>query len=513
MPALIRYPFFGCVALFLAACGSSGSSTLYNPNPSPGEDSGGGTTGISASYPDVDYLITDIPAAIAKFATDTSMDTSEGEDMDEESGEDMDEESQATTDTGARALMSTVAQLNNLRISIINSSTRYLSTGAVLARTDDNDSVVTERPMNAMQMPNCADATATGPAKCDFAVDSLRDATTFHLGSASSSDENRVSFRSFMADREPVMIYRQALLSQVRTTGSEETDLKEIFEDEDGNEYLLTSDNVMDMVVPDEAVPTGVTTAPAFVDLLAVYEDEDGNEYLLTSDNVMDMVVPDGALPTGVTTAPAFTSLSKVRESQEGGDEEYVGYDGMLQYSMFFVGVQRFFDEEGELQHARFDHASLGRIYDEDAIGTGIQSPSVALTGEGVMVGMERRKINLEHHLVQGDVEITYEPWETPAEIDIAITNIRRLADDKEAWYASVPMALTWEGVEVTGSKFSFESDFNPSTQDRGALRGSFYGTEADPEVGGVFHHEDIQYEIVGSFGSKLDPEPEDSDQ
>ena len=504
MPALIRYPFFGCVALFLAACGSSGSSTLYNPNPSPGEDSGDGTTEGSASYPDVDYLITDIPAAIAKFATDTSMDTSEGEDMDEES--------QATTDTGARALMSTVAQLNNLRISIINSSTRYLSTGAVLARTDDNDSVVTERPMNAMQMPNCADATATGPAKCVFEADSLRAATTFHLGSASSSDENRVSFRSFMADREPVMIYRQALLSQVRTTGSEETDLKEIYEDGDGNEYLLTSDNVMDMVVPDEALPADVTTAPAFADLLAVYEDEDGNEYLLTSDNVMDMVVPDEALPADVTTAPVFSSLSKVRESQEGGDEEYVGYDGMLQYSMFFVGVQRFFDEEGELQHARFDHASLGRIYDEDAIETGIQPPSVALTGEGVMVGMERQKSNLEHYLVQGDVEITYEP-SPAAEIDIAITNIQRLADDEEAWYASVPMALTWMDVPVTESEFKFAYDFNPAVQGPGALRGSFYGTEDDPEVGGVFYHEDIRYEIIGSFGSKLDPVPEDSDQ
>ena len=41
-------------------------------------------------------------------------------------------------------------------------------------------------------------------------MDSLRQAeTTFTLGPVSSTDENRVSFRDFTADREPVMLYRQ----------------------------------------------------------------------------------------------------------------------------------------------------------------------------------------------------------------------------------------------------------------------------------------------------------------
>ena len=41
----------------------------------------------------------------------------------------------------------------------------------------------------------------------------------------------------------------------------------------------------------------------------------------------------------------------------------------------------------------------------------GLQSPSVALTGEGVMVGMESDKNSLEHYLVQGDVNINYDPF------------------------------------------------------------------------------------------------------
>ena len=79
----------------------------------------------------------------------------------------------------------------------------------------------------------------------------------------------------------------------------------------------------------------------------------------------MNMDLTDVELPEDVTTAPDFATLTKVRQSQGGGSENYVGYDGMLRYSMFFVGVHRFFDEEGDLQHVRFEHASLGQIYDE----------------------------------------------------------------------------------------------------------------------------------------------------
>ena len=43
---------------------------------------------------------------------------------------------------------------------------------------------------------------------------------------------------------------------------------------------------------------------------------------------------------------------------------------------------------------------------------SGIQNPSVTLTGEGVMVGMERQKRTLESHLVQGDVNINYSPFD-----------------------------------------------------------------------------------------------------
>ena len=526
MPAFIRYPFFGCVILALSACGGSGSSRLLERTDASMEGDDPVST-VQEAYPSVEYLITDIPAAIDKFASDTSMDTSDEEEM--ENMEDMDDDggSQTTTDTGATALTSTPAALDTLRNSIISRSNRYLSTGAVLAGTDND--FETEYPA-----ATCNDAGATDPARCSFAVDSLREATTtFHLGSGDPEDENRVSFRNFMADRQPVMIYREALMSQVRTVPSQDAARREVYEDADGNEYLLTSENVTDMALTDETgLPTGITldTAPDFGDLFAVYEDADGNEYLLTSENVTDMELTDETkLPTGITleTAQDFADLSKVRESQEGGREEYVGYDGMLQYSMFFVGVHRFFDEDDELQHARFEHASLGRIYDDDATVSGAQSPSVALTGEGVMVGMERRKNNLEHHLVQGDVNIMYDPLAGADDmadpvvpgmpmIDISITNVWRLVGEDDAWYAdSIREAgLRWKGphaLKVTDSKFS-GGDLNPATATPGKLEGSFYGTEDDPEVGGVFHHDSGTYEIIGSFGSKLDTVPDDDD-
>ena len=76
MPAFIRYPFFGCVILALSACGSSGSSRLLEPTDSTTEDDAPVST-VQEAYSSVDYLIMDIPAAIAKFAADTSMDTSD----------------------------------------------------------------------------------------------------------------------------------------------------------------------------------------------------------------------------------------------------------------------------------------------------------------------------------------------------------------------------------------------------------------------------------------------------
>ena len=330
-----------------------------------------------------------------------------------------------------------------------------------------------------------------------------------------------------MADREPVMIYRQTLMSQVRTIPPQDADRREVYVDAMEREYLLTSENITDMGLTDETgLPMGVTleTAPDFADLFAVYEDEDENRYLLTPTNVADMDLMGVDLPDGVTDAPDFASLSKVREDQEGGREEYVGYDGMLRYSMFFVGVHKFFDDEDELQRARFEHASIGRIYDEDAVESGIQSPSVALTGEGVMVGMERRISDLEHHLVQGDVNIMYDPlvaaddmaspptMEIPAMIDISITNVQRMANDDDAWYADPTRQarLSWRDVVVMDSKFSEETTDPLVAPGVRSLKGSFYGTEDDPEVGGVFRHQGSVYEIIGAFGSKLDPVPMD---
>ena len=592
MPAFIRYPFFGCVILALSACGSSGSSRLLEPAAPAMPDDSEPVSTVQETYSSVDYLITNIPAAIAKFAdtegsglTQVYKDTDgnkylltndnvtdkdlagvelpmgvemlpefddlfavyedadgneylltpdnvdnmnlEGVELPEGVTEDM---APAFTDltkvregesTGATQLASTPSNLDTLRNAIVTFSSRYLSTGAVLARTDAG-SVVTERP-SAM----CEDASATGPAKCAFDMDELREATTFHLGPTSLSGENQVSFRGFRADREPVMRYREALMSQVRALDTGESGLTQVYKDTDGNKYLLTNDNVTDKDLAGVELPMGVEMLPEFDDLFAVYEDADGNEYLLTPDNVDNMNLEGVELPEGVTEdmAPAFTDLTKVREGESVG-YEYVGYDGMLRYSMFFVGVYRFFGDEDMdekmLEHLRFENASLGQIYDENSLESGVQSPSVALTGEGVMVGMERLQEGLEHYLVQGDVNIMYDPLadaddmvDPPVEgmpkIDISITNVQRLTDDNQAWYAreNRHSALSWSGVPVMESKF----EFTPAmTSDPGRLSGSFYGVEADPEVGGVFHHEDVLYEIIGSFGSKLDPVQDDDD-
>ena len=363
MPAFIRYPFFGCLVLVLSACGSSGSSTLLQQGTSST------SSAAQESYPNVDYLIPmeDIPTAIAKF------------------------------DTAEPSVGTTAAELNSLRDLIVKLSSRYLSTGAIVAKTD-NGSVENEFP-NA----TCTDRTATGPAKCVFDMDSFRGETTFHLGPADpSDDETIVSFQSFMADRQPAMLYRQTFMSQVRT-----------------------------------------------------------------------------ALGTN-------------------GKDAYVGYDGMLGHSMFFVGVYKFFDGDSMLQHTRLENASLGQIYDEDALMENIQSPSVALTGEGVMVGIESKAGALEHYLVQGDVNIAYDS----SMIDIDIENIKRLTDDNEAWYESesgLASVLNWKDLLVKDSKFASDN------ADLAQLEGSFYGTKDKPEVGGVFQHSNQTYSIIGSFGSKLE--------
>lgn len=484
MPAFVRYPLFGCVILALSACGSSGSSRLLEPTTPP-------TDGTSAPsvYSGVDYLIGDVNAARDKFGTTTTNDD-------------------GTTTTTPASLPS---RLSSARDWIVARTNRYLSTGGVLIRTPDQGSI-TREAITA----TCTDETATDAARCVFSTDTLRTTpTTFSFGVKNPDSLN------FASDREPVMRYRGVDLSQVRTTEAS----KFVYKDDSGNEYLLTRTNVTGMNLDDVALPSGVTTLPAFADLLAVYEDADENEYLLTPDNVAGMDLDTVTLPTGVTTFPGLASLSRVTKAS-GSD--YVGYDGILQYSMFFVGVDRFYDEDGDVMHLRLGHASLGRIYDDDTSMPGVQMPTVSLTGEGVMVGVESRKSSLEHYLVQGDVDIEYSPAVAADEandvsaaaamIGIEIMNIKRLTDDGPAWYAdSARQArLRWKGdggaMEVTESQFSHDpSDDDPLTVDQGRLRGSLYGTKDDPEVGGVFHHDSGTHEIVGSFGSGLsEPDSED---
>lgn len=203
------------------------------------------------------------------------------------------------------------------------------------------------------------------------------------------------------------------------------------------------------------------------------------------------------------------TDTKTASPDDEENPYEYVGYDGMLQYSMFFVGVYRFFDDgmddDRQLEHLRFENASLGRIYDADTNTTAIDNPTVDLTGTGVMSGVEAENSTLNSHLVQGDVDITYTA--NDSEIDIAITNIKRLVGSGTAWYADATrMAnLAWNDVGVSDSKFTAP----------GGLSGSFYGTpdtNADEdvdngiyEVGGVFYHTDGDYSIFGAFGAPLE--------
>jgi len=483
MPAFIRYPFFGCVILALSACGSSGSSRLLEPAASPTDST---PTQPSALYPGVDYLIMDVSAARAKYGTETTNDD-------------------GTTTTTPAPLPS---RLTSARDRIVLRTNRYLSTGGVLLQTDQGS--VTREAITAA----CADETATDAAQCVFSPDDLRmEMTTFSFG---LKNPDGVSFAS---DREPVMSYRGVDLSQVRATEAS----KFVYRDDSGNEYLLTSTNVIGMNVDDVALPSSVTALPDFADLLAVYEDTDGNEYLLTPDNVAGMDLDTVTLPDSVTTFPGLASLSRVTRAS---DSEYVGYDGILQHSMFFVGVDRFLDENGDVMHLRFGHASLGRIYDDDTSMPDVQMPTVSLTGEGVMVGVESDKTSLDHYLVQGDVNIMYDPAVAAdntvdpvveamdAMIDISIDNIQRLNDDGEAWYADgttrQQVGLRWTDLPVMKSKFS-GGDLDPVTATPGRLEGSLYGTEGNAEVGGVFHHDSGPYEIIGSFGSRLAP-PEDDD-
>lgn len=514
MPAFIRYPLLGCVILALSACGGSGSSRLLeDPSQTMDETPAPPTPAL---YPGVKYLIMDIDAAIAKFAPapPATQDPSGGTD-------------QGTTtnvcdpSAGACPAQGTGANHSFLRDSVVGLTSRYLSTGGVLI----GKSVPPEFSNPEFSNATCTDATATDPAQCVFGADRLRSqGATFYFGRGSPNV-------SFMADRQPVMLYRDVLMSQVRTADREDVD---VYEDGDGNKYLLTSANVTGMNLTDVDLPMGVTTAPNFADLLAVYQDAENNRYLLTPTNVANMDLMGVELPTGVSTAPDFSSLSKVMESRVVDDENYVGYDGILKYSMFFVGVDRFYDADGPTD-LRLGHASLGQIYDEDdgmgGVLPGIQQPTVSLTGAGVMVGVESQVRGLEHYLVQGDVNIDYSPFvaedmanmvdEMAAMVDISITNIQRLNDDGDSWYANNLGVLDWDGLEVTDSEFSYmdiqdvngemtRTNRNPATaSSKGDIQGSFYGTQADPEVGGVFHHAGPTHQIIGSFGSRLsEPAP-----
>ena len=190
------------------------------------------------------------------------------------------------------------------------------------------------------------------------------------------------------------------------------------------------------------------------------------------------------------------TDTKTATPDDEEHSYEYVGYDGILQYSMFFVGVYKFFDDgvgdDRELEHLRLQNASLGLIYDADTDTTAIDNPTVDLTGNGVMAGVETQNGTLNSHLVQGDVGITYTA--SSNQIDISITNVQRLGSGT-AWYADATRQsqLSWNNRPVSESKFT----------DSG-LSGSFYGTGDNYEVGGVFYNDDGTYSIVGAFGSTM---------
>ena len=411
MPALIRYPLFGCVILVLSACGSSGSSTVLQPSTS--------STSDPDQYSSVDYLIKDPQAAISKFGAN------------------------------AKAL----TQLKNERGNIVFLGTRYLSTGSIVATTEGN------AVKNHYPAASCDDNLG-GRAYCSLEADPLRDGVRFHLG-ATQDPTKDAGFLNFRADRQPVMDYRGVEMSQVRTTGTDKV----------------------------ASMQNGKH----------VYKDAGGNQYLLADANVTNKNLDDVDL-SGVTPAPSFSDLTRVTVDSK---YQYVGYDGILKHSMFFVGVHKFFDAGGKLEHTRYSNASLGQIYDKDTVEAGIQQPSVALTGTGAMVGVESKPATLEHHLVQGDVVINYES----AKINVEIKDIKRLVGSGDAWYKSEQLkvgVLKWDDVAVTDSKFSVTG----SLTTKGLLSGSFYGTKLSPEVGGVFRHQGTTYEIIGSFGSELTEPP-----
>ena len=388
MFAHIRYPFFGCLALLLTACGSSGSQTVVSLPPSPSNDA------ITGDYDAVEYLLSDseaISAARGEFV------------------------SAPPENTDATAPSENVLELNTRRARIVRDGTRYLTTGSLLMETDDAQDI--SHVMTPVAT-DCMDGTGATEANCGLGADALRDMVTFHLGQTNTNDSvDDVGFQNFSASRQPVMDYRGIRMSQVKSTGTD-TETSE-------------ADPVM-------------------------------NPY------------------------------------------EYVGYDGMLQYSMFFVGVYRFFDDgmgdsEPVLEHQRLENASFGQRYDQDDGMSGVQNPTASLTGVGVMVGMESENDTLNSHLVQGDVNIDY--MVDPSDlISIEIENVRRLVGDVTAWYAETT-ELLWGLLPVTGSEFS-EGGADADKK----LRGSFYGTGINYEVGGTFYHKGNQYSIIGAFGSELEP-------
>ena len=412
----VRYPLWGCLALLLVACGSSGSQTLLGSGSSNGDGNGNGNNSNS-EFSDKHLLRTQesFTAARKKFAIED----------DEENS--------------AKAPSLTGAQLNIKRLGIIRAANRFLSTGVLVVK-EKTAAEATSRtffPPNKVDTTSaCEDGARATSANCVFKADDFRDQVTHHLGTKTSG-ENNVGYLSSSLTRQSVMDYRGVMMSQVRSEG---TDVK----------------------------TTGTGES----------KKEEQNKY------------------------------------------EYTGYDGMLTHSMFFVGVYKFFDEatdesEKKYTHLRFDHASIGQIYDQDsATPAEAQNPNLDLTGIGVMAGMEVKQRSRDYHLVQGDVNINY--THTDAHVDITIQNVKRLVDDGEAWYADATRTgqLQWTDLDVVGSKFE---DGKGTSKE---ILGSFYGTPStatgeDPdngvyEIGGVFRHSEAQHEtedrysIIGSFGSKL---------
>ncbi len=437
MPTIIRYPLIGGLALFLIACGSSGSQRLFSQT-TPDSDSTSGT-----SYSTVEYLLEDddaIAAAIEKFVEDP----------------------ETPADTDATESQATGSGLSLARHSIVSAATRYLSSGALLVQTDGGVS-------NNFLSATCS-GEAGSTAKCEFKEDNFREEVTFHVGRTNTGDEvNDVGFQNFRADRQPVMDYRNVRLSQVRSAG---VDMKPKVDEDDSD--------------------------------LFIYEDAQGNEYKFTQDKIdgyesdpNDDTIDANDLPdeVAVEDAPEFSDLTRATVDSE---YDYVGYDGILRHSMFFVGAYKFFDEDGDLEHLRFENASLGKAYDSNSLNApDAENPGFDLTGNGVMVGMESDNDSLEHYLVQGDVEINYVYVSGSSTVDIMIDNIQRLGDDDPSWFATE--TFSWS-PSVMASKFEDSMD---------DLVGHFYGTGDVYEVGGVFRRDNDDQTLVGAFGAELEKEPD----